>query len=255
MQDPQRLLQRLDAIAASLAHSGHGLALLGLGSVGTELDRLDHYSDLDFFAIVEPGYKATYIRDLAWLEAVCPIAFAFQNTRDGHKVLFTDGIFAEVAVFVPTELEHIPHNKGRVVWQREGFDATAVRVPMSAPPLEEHSPEFYLGEALTNLYVGLLRLQRGERLSAMRFIQVYAVNNLLELSAEIEQPLPAPRDRYAPERRYEQRFLGLAPHLSSFIQGYDRSVASARAILAILDGHFPVNAAIKERILTLCGVA
>jgi hypothetical protein len=97
----------------------------------------------------------------------------------------------------------------------------------------------HLGEALTNLYVGLLRLQRRERLSAMRFIQVHAVNNLLELTAEIEQPLPAPRDRYAPERRYEQRFLGLAPHLSLFIQGYDRSEASARAILAFLEDHFP----------------
>jgi hypothetical protein len=251
MQDPPRLLQRLDAIAASLAHSGHGLALLGMGSVGTELDRLDHYSDLDFFAIVEPGHKATYIRDLAWLQAVCPIAYAFQNTPDGHKVLFTDGIFAEFAVFVPAELKHIPHDEGRVVWQQDGFDATAVRAP--TPPPQVHPRAFYVGEALTNLYVGLLRLRRGERLSAMRFIQVYAVNSLLELSAEIEQPLPAPRDRYAPERRYEQRFPTLAPHLSSFTQGYEDSVASARAILAFLDGHFPVNVAIKARILDLCG--
>lgn len=250
-QHPQRLLQRLDAIATSLAHSGHGLALIGMGSVGTELDRLDHYSDLDFFAIVEPGSKATFIENLAWLEAVCPIAYAFQNTRDGHKVLFTDGIFAEFAVFVPTELEAIPHDEGRVVWQQDGFDATAVRAP--APQPEPHPPEFYLGEALTNLYVGLLRLHRGERLSAMRFIQVYAVNNLLELSAEIERPLPAPRDRYAPERRYEQRFPTIAPHLSSFMQGYDRSAASARSILGFLEDHFPVKAAIKQRILDLCG--
>jgi lincosamide nucleotidyltransferase B/F len=247
----QRLLQRLEAIATSLAHSGHGLALLGVGSVGTELNRLDQYSDLDFFAIVEPGYKATFIENLAWLEAVCPIAYAFQNSRDGQKVLFTDGIFVEFAVFVPAELENIPHDEGRVVWQKDGFDATALRAP--APQPEQHPREFYLGEALTNLYVGLLRLHRGEHLSAMRFIQVYAVNNLLELSADIERPMmPASRDRYAPERRYEQRFPETAPHLSSFIQGYDRSDASARAILGFLEGHFPVNAAIKQRILELC---
>jgi hypothetical protein len=247
---PQRLLQRLEAIATSLAQSGHGLALLGVGSVGTELNRLDQYSDLDFFAIVEPGYKQTYIADLAWLAAVCPIAYAFQNTRDGQKVLFTDGILAEFAVFVPAELEQVPRDEGRVVWQRDGFDATAGRPP--APQPEPHSREFYLGEALTNLYVGLLRLRRGERLSAMRFIQVYAVNNLLELSDEIEPPRPASRDRYAQERRYEQRFPQIAPHLSSFMQGYDHSAASARALLAFLDGHFPVNAAIKQRILELC---
>jgi hypothetical protein len=244
------LFQRLEAITASLAHSGSGLALLALGSVGTELTRLDQYSDLDFFAIVEPGHKAAFIEDLAWLEAVGPTAYAFQNTRDGQKVLFTDGIFVEFAVFVPAELEHIPHDEGRIVWQKDGFDATAVRAP--APQTEQHSREFYLGEALTNLYVGLLRLHRGERLSAMRFIQVYAVNNVLELSAEIEPPMPARRDRYAPERRYEQRFPETAAQLSSFIQGYERSEASARAILEYLDRHFPVNAAIKQRILELC---
>ncbi|HEU5349434.1 MAG TPA: hypothetical protein VFU63_12560 [Ktedonobacterales bacterium] len=223
-----------------------------MGSVGTELNRIDQYSDLDFFAIVEPGYKAAFIENLAWLEAVCPIVYAFQNTRDGHKVLFTDGIYVEFAVFVPAELETIPRDEGRVVWQKEGFDATAVRAP--APQPEQHPREFYLGEALTNLYVGLLRLHRGERLSAMRFIQVNAVNNILELSAEIERPMmSARRDRYAPDRRFERRFPETASHLSSFMQGYDRSEASARAILGFLEDHFPVNAAIKQRILELCG--
>jgi lincosamide nucleotidyltransferase len=246
----QRLLQRLEAIAASVAHSRYGLALLGMGSVGTELNRLDQYSDLDFFAIVEPGSKALFIENLAWLDVVCPISYAFQNTRDGQKVLFSDGIFAEFAVFVPAELENIPHDEGRVVWQKDGFDAAAVRAPALQP--EQHPREFYLGEALTNLYVGLLRLHRGERLSAMRFIQVYAVNNVLELSADIEQPTHTSRDRYVPERRYEQRFPKIEPRLSSFIQGYERSNASARAILEFLDGHFPVNVAIKQRILELC---
>ena len=76
----QRLLDRLDAIGASLAQSGHGLALIGLGSVGEERQRLDEYSDLDFFAIVQPGYKDAFIGDLGWLERVHPIDFAFQNT-------------------------------------------------------------------------------------------------------------------------------------------------------------------------------
>jgi len=40
------LLTRLDNIGRDLAQSDHALALLGLGSVGLELDRLDAYSDL-----------------------------------------------------------------------------------------------------------------------------------------------------------------------------------------------------------------
>ena len=54
----QHLFDRLDAIAAALRDSGAALALLGLGSVGRETDRIDDYSDLDFFAIVQPGQKA-----------------------------------------------------------------------------------------------------------------------------------------------------------------------------------------------------
>ena len=53
----QLLLQRLDEIGGSLAQSGHALALLGLGSVGEELHRLDQYSDIDFFVIVDPGLR------------------------------------------------------------------------------------------------------------------------------------------------------------------------------------------------------
>ena len=53
--DPQSLLKRLDEIGQSLERSGHALALLGLGSVGLELDRLDSYSDW----ISLPSWKKT----------------------------------------------------------------------------------------------------------------------------------------------------------------------------------------------------
>jgi len=95
------LLKRLDEIGQSLEQSPHALALIGLGSVGLELYRLDDYSDLDFFVIVEPGYKHAFINDLDWLSKLCPIAYCFLNSVDGYKLLFTDGIFCEFAVFEP----------------------------------------------------------------------------------------------------------------------------------------------------------
>ena len=55
------LLKRLDEIAQSFAKRPHALALIGLGSIGQELDRLDDYSDLDFFAIVEDGHQQSFI--------------------------------------------------------------------------------------------------------------------------------------------------------------------------------------------------
>jgi lincosamide nucleotidyltransferase B/F len=243
----ERLLARLAAIGDSLRRTGQALALLGLGSVGAELDRLDDYSDLDFFAIVEPGRKAAFLQDLGWLASICPIAYRFMNTADGYKLLFEDGIFCEFAIFEPAELVGVPFAAGRVVWRRDGFD-TALLQPAASPQPERHSAERLIGEAITNLYVGLGRYHRGERLSAARFIQGYAVDRIVELTPLIEAEQPAHPDPFAVERRYEQRFPHTAHLLSAFIQGYDRTPESARAILAFLERHFAVNPAIKRRI-------
>jgi hypothetical protein len=99
--------------------------------------------------------------------------------------------------------------------------------------------------------VGLLRYQRGEKLSAARFIQGYAVDRIIELSELVEQEMPVARDNYTVDRRYERRFPLTSKRLSQFMQGYDRSVESAREILKFLDEHFEVNPTIKELILTL----
>jgi hypothetical protein len=96
---PHLLLSRLDEIGAALARSNKALALIGLGSAGLETDRLDRYSDLDFFAIVENGRKRDFLDGLSWLGDIRPIAYSFRNTPDGHKVLFEDGVFCEFAVF------------------------------------------------------------------------------------------------------------------------------------------------------------
>jgi hypothetical protein len=90
---PTLLLDRLDAIGAALRDSGQALALLGLGSVGLETGRIDTWSDLDFFAIVEPGSKGRYLHRLDWLAAARPVVWHFQNTVDGHKALMDDGVF------------------------------------------------------------------------------------------------------------------------------------------------------------------
>lgn len=247
MEKSQHLLHRLDAIGRSLAESGHGLALLGLGSVGLERERLDEYSDLDFFAIVERGYKQPYIQDLSWLSRICPVVYAFANTVDGYKLLFDDGIFAEFAVFEPDELPHIAFSEGQVVWQREGFD-TSILKPSPRQKAQPHETTWLVGEALTNVYVGLSRYRRGEKLSAQRFIQHYAVDRLLELASNVEAEQAGYQDEFSPERRFEQRFPDIAIYLPDFVQGYDRSPQSAKAILRFMEQHFEVNAAIKAEI-------
>lgn len=246
------LLKRLDEIGHSLEKTGNALALLGLGSVGIELDRLDQFSDLDFFAIVMPGYKGDFLKDLTWLDSISPVVYFFQNTPDGYKLLYEDGVFCEFAVFEPQELSGIPFQEGRIIWKDSSVDDD-IRLPnrKSSGGDTLHSVEWSLGEAITSLYVGLARFRRGEKLSAQRFIQGHAVDRLLELWPHIEAEKQAARDVFSPERRFEERFPSSAETLPEFIQGYERSPESAKAILSFLELHFQVNTAMKSRILEL----
>lgn len=249
---PQSLLNRLDEIGHSLERSAHALALIGLGSVGLELERLDEYSDLDFFVIVEPGHKREYLESLQWLHDVHPIAYRFLNTDSGYKLLFEDGIFCEFAIFEPAELAHIPFAPGRIVWKRGDLPESVSQpvLPVAAP--SRRNPEWLLGEAVTNLYVGLLRDRRGEKLSATRFIQGYAVDRALELMEHIQSARPAHRDPFVNERRIERRFPDFAPRFGLWMQGYEKNRESAQELLAFLEKHFEVDPAIAREIHKLC---
>lgn len=255
MDHKTRLLERLDEIAASLENSGHALALIGLGSVGVELERLDEYSDLDFFVIAADGQKRFFLDNLDWLRSIHPIAYIFQNTVDGCKLLFADGVLCEYAVFERSELETAVFPPGRVVWKRADVPE-AIAIPVR--PLEERPQrevEWLVGEALANLYVGLQRFRRGEKLSALRFIQGYAVDRLLELAERIETCQPGVMDAFNPERRFEQRYPQTARRLDEFAQGYARSLQSALAILEFLEGHAPVNPAMAAAVRELVRAA
>ena len=247
----QSLLTRLDEIGQSLSQSGHGLALIGLGSVGLELERIDDYSDLDFFAIVEEGYKQAYLDSLQWLTNVHPIAYSFLNTEDGYKLLFADGIFCEFAVFEIAELENIPFAPGRIIWKRADVP-DSLGQPLLKPSVpSKRDREWLLGEAVTNIYVGLQRDARGEKLSGMRFIQGYAVDRLLELVEVIDDGKETHRDPFVNERRFEQRHPDVVPHLQTWAQGYANNRDSARSLLQYLEQHFNVNEAMVNEIWKL----
>lgn len=252
MVSPHHLLARLDAIGQSLSKTEDALALIGLGSVGRDHHRLDQYSDLDFFVIAKNTSKPYFLDDLTWLATIAPLTYVFRNTADGYKILSADGIFYEFAIFEPTELRSIPVGAARLVWKApcvaESFVTPAVAPSEPALP----SMEWLIGEALTNLYVGLGRYHRGEKLSAMRFIQQYAVDRVLALAAKVEGDQGGNGDPFAPERRYEHRFPLVAQQLPMFMQGYERSRESARAIVDFVAQHFAVNRAMVDAIRARC---
>jgi hypothetical protein len=240
------LLHRLDQIAHWLEQTKKAKALIGLGSVGQELERLDTYSDLDFFVIAEDGCKPEFLEPTHWLANIAPVAYSFQNTSDGSKLLFADGVFCEYAIFESHELNNIPFAPGRIVWKKaEVLDSLAS--PTLEIPLHHHSLEWNLGEALTNILIGVKRFYRGEKLTAARFVQNYALDRVLELHATI-QPNPVGRDPFNPERRLEQRHPEFVAQMAEFIQGYERTPESALALVSWLEQHFAVNSAIVQMI-------
>ena len=109
-----------------------------------------------------------------------------------------------------------------------------------------------VGEALTNLHVGLCRFRRGEKLSAARFVQQHAVDRVIELEDLKGNAGGAGRDPFSAERRLEGRHPGLAEKLPGFVRGYERTPESAEAILEYLSGSHSVNPAMAEAIRRMC---
>jgi hypothetical protein len=249
---PQVLQYRLAALARALAARDDALALLALGSVGAETERLDAWSDLDFFVLVRDGAKARYIANLDWLAAAHPVVWHFQNTVDGHKALMADGVFCEFAVFEIHELGRIPYAPGRFVWRRDEVDERLVRATQPLPA--KQGADWLVGEALSNLIVGLQRHARGEKLAAMRLIQVHALDRVLEF-LELQQPgshpATAARDPFNVDRRIEMRSSQASRVLPVWAGGYERTVPAALALLAALEARDIVPAEVSEQIRLL----
>jgi hypothetical protein len=222
------LLARLDAIAESLRASGHALALIGLGSVGLETDRLDQWSDLDFIVVAEPGHKRHYLDRLGWLEAAHPVAWHHRSAFDRCKALMCDGVLCDFAVFEPQEIDAVPFAAGRVVWMRPGVDPSIAQ-PRRPPPPRTTDETWIVGEALACLLVGLQRWHRGEKLSALRLVQGQALERLIEFDA-LRGRAPA-GDPFDPARGLESRQPALGAELPELAPGYLHTPAAARAIL------------------------
>lgn len=211
-------LRRLEAIADRLRAEPDALALLALGSVGRDRHRLDEHSDLDFFVIASD--PDPLLSDLGWLGDV---QWSHRDTPDGCKAL-VDGLFHEFAVFTPDRFPGVLFEPGVYVWVREGFDTSRMRP--TVPPARD--PAWLRREILSNLYVGLHRWLRGERLAAMHMVQGQALDNLLRLYGA--------DDPFTPARRAESSGLPL----EVLAGGYEATPAAAGAVLATLQTDDPM---------------
>ena len=251
---PERLLAFLDRLGAELDRRGDAVALLGLGSVGRDLHRLDEHSDADFFVVVDDAEaRDRYLADIDWLEAAHPVVWSFENSDAGRKALLEGDLFAEYAVFSLAELATAGYPPGRVHWSRAdapaGLDVPNVPVPQ-APSLAHE-----VGEAITNLYVGLHRDLRGERLTATRFIQGYAVDRWVTVLGHLGLGQGPQQDVFVVDRGVERRFGPDLLPLADLVPGYERNAHAAATLLRLLEAHVDLDPTIASGVRDLIGRA
>lgn len=238
----QIVQETLRVLSKAAENSPHSIALIGAGSAGAEIARMDEYSDIDFFLIVKDGYSSGFINDNSWFGRKLPIAFAFRDTNHGNKALLQNGVFLEFAIFTEAELAQNGIPGLRTIWSKPGF---------SLPDLSYKKPivrelSYYVDQALSNLLVGALRLKRGERLAALAMIERYALTNLLT-AYRVKNNLEI-QDPFNIERRAEQT-LGL--DFSTLIQGYEKLELSLEKILVFAEENFEVNVSVTQSIREL----
>lgn len=237
--------QHLDTLILWAKHDPRVEALIGLGSI-SQPARLDRYSDMDFFLIVNQASKSAMIANLDWL-APLGIATHFQNTVDGHKVLLKDGTLIEFAVFYLEELVNIPYHHPKIFYAKT--ETVRQKIPLKNVEVPRVETRFHVQEALSQLYVGLLREHRGEHVAAHHMIQHIAVQQTIGLTRTFHPGVDV--DPFNVTRRLEQLDRATATWVNQAIGGINHNRQSARIILDVLKQFQPDHHWVKaiERLL------
>ena len=72
------------------------------------------------------------------------------------------------------------------------------------------------------------------------------------MAENTKEAQPELRDKFAPERRFEQRYPEVTHYVHQWMQGYERNRESTLAILTFLEKQYEVNNAIAQAIRELC---
>lgn len=178
--------------------------IIGLVLVGStaETERVDEWSDHDFFVITRPGEQEPLRKDLSWLPNSKSIAFWFRETEHGLKVVYTSGDVLEFAIFDCDELRGAMVNHHRLAYGNED-------VEQALSTAKDRLPDVVVGDDLADfrhflsvLVIQVGRARRGELLTAGQGIRGTAATALLKV---LTRRLPHdPRlDKLDVTRRFE----------------------------------------------------
>lgn len=195
------------------------LGLVAAGSMAQQDYQPDEWSDHDFLVITRPGTQNRYRQKYDWLPSSEEIAWAFQETEHGVKVIYRSGHLLEFAVFDEEELKMARINRYRVLIDRAQISAQMADEAQKTNTVSDTETDaFHLGQILTNILVGMGRYWRGEKLSAHKFIKINAIHHLAALlNQNTHSPQRGLVDNLDPTRRFEVVHPHLGPELERFM--------------------------------------
>ena len=207
------------------------LGLITLGSTADASGR-DRWSDHDFWVITAPGAQSRYLDTVSWLPRAADILMIVRHGPSRRDVLYESRHKAEYAVFDAEEALSGKIERFSVLIDRGDIGGLAESIRLRTH--DERSAGLARPDKLENLCLLLWtaseRWERGERLSAQRYVQ-FAIDSFLDLLAA-HDALSRPRaaDGLEPRRRLEQ----IEPELGRAL-GRIGSLAPAEAGGALID--------------------
>ena len=202
--------------------------ILGLVLVGSaaETERVDKWSDHDFFVITQSGAQDSLRTDLNWLPNSQSIAFSFRETEHGLKVVYESGALLEFAVFDCAELRTCNVNHHYLAYGDEevaqALESAAHREVDEGEA--ENLRDFRL--FLSVLIIGVGRARRGEILTAGENIRSTATNALLKVLTQRLGKNPR-LDRLDVRRRFESVYPEIGIHIAMALAMQPESAARA----------------------------
>lgn len=225
-----------EELRLKLAGDDRVLALVALGSMAQQDYQPDEWSDHDFFVITIQGVQEDMRRDLSWLPRADEIVFHFRETEHGVKALYTNGHLLEFAVFNESELQVARLNRYQVLLDKAGIAPRLEELALATQDFVAHSqtdPNKRFAEFLMNIFVGVGRRARGERLSGRQFIKTYALTHLLHMLAEFVPSADVQLlDNLDPFRRFEFVYPALGAELNHILAQDTLSAADGLITLA-----------------------
>lgn len=206
------------------------IGLIFVGSAAAT-ERVDQYSDQDFFLVVTQGAGESFRQDLSWLPSHETIAMRPRETAHGLKVIYENGDVLEFAVFEDSELELSSVNDYRVVLDRKDIAERMAKIAKrSVPAPGDRAQDFEL--FLSLILIGVGRARRGESLAAEQHIKSYALSFALKLLRATLSTNPK-ADSLNSFRRFELDYPKISAELNEIVLLPTEAAATALCKLVL----------------------